>query len=69
MRHSGSTDIGLIVGSAAAVITIVIVVAVLSKKHGKATAGYSVEPKNEAVVITANQAGGLTHQNKAGVEE
>ena len=63
VRPSESTDIGLIVGSAAAVITVitlatltvVIVVAVLSKKHGKSRTEYSVELNNKA--ITVNQAG------------
>ena len=71
LRPNEPTDIGLIIGLATVVIvviiltilTVVIVVAILSKKHGKATT------ENEAVVITANQAGGLTHQNEAEVEE
>ena len=72
LRPSDPTDVGLIIGSATAgvvviivtILTIVIVIAVLSKKYGKSTTGYSVELKNEAVVITANQAGGLTHQTQ-----
>ena len=46
-----------------------IVIAVLSRKYGKSTTGYSVELENEAVVITASQTVGLTHQNEAEVEE
>ena len=73
LRPSEPSNIGLIVGSATAgmvviilILTVVIIVAVLHKKYGKAM---KLELENEAVAVTANQAGGLTHQSKAGVEE
>ena len=76
LRPNEPTDIGLIIGSATAgivvmilAVTVVIVVVVLLKKHEKTKKEeYSV--KNVAAVpTTTNQAYGLTHHSKSGVEE
>ena len=80
LRPSEPTDIGLTIGPATAgvvvvmlTLTVVIIIAVLLKKHRKTKKkeGYSV--KNHlnvaAVPTTTNQAYGLTHHSKSGVEE
>ena len=72
--QSGSTDIGLIIGSAVAgivviiisILTIVIIVAVLLKKHGKTN-----KDPVKSVAAVPNEAYGLTSHDhsQSGVEE
>ena len=78
--QSGSTDIGLIIGSAAAgiaviiisILTVVIFVTILLKKHGKTNRKEEYPIKNAAAVpTTTNEGYGLTSHDhsQSGVEE
>ena len=81
LSSSGSTNIGLIIGSAAAgiavlisILTIVIIVSVLLKKHGKINKKEGCPVKNVAAVpiaTTTNEAYGLAchDYSQSGVEE